>query len=335
MELFYVPPHYYSWEINEKSYYPAFAAIFSSTANESDNELTRQLINETWRNEKYEFTRTNSFGLGSFIAFRVHSDNGTQTVTQYNFNLENASCGDSFTSDMFDNLATVPFGPLIEAYYQCTMYPGDALNNALGIATGLAGLITPFGMVVILYTVYALASWRKHILIHKELKADKGDPAVPVSYSSKGDGGLGASEADDIEMMMSPSRKNSSRSMKKPYSDDTNENEDKDADVDDEEDAVTRARPSRPAASATSASGRKLGSSTGSTKKAAVAAHHDSAAPATSLDCGVGVVEGLGSFFFDASSDPSNSTTTTTTAAAGGRKTANATAAGKRGAYKK
>ena len=87
---------------------------------------------------------------------------GDKSINVDKAQLYDGACADPVTSPYFENFADNPWGDLIEAYYQCVMFPTDAFFNALGIASGTVDALVPKGIISFFYVILglvALFSW--------------------------------------------------------------------------------------------------------------------------------------------------------------------------------
>lgn len=141
--------------LNSISYNATFAA--AAIASNPSSVIDPQMHTDVWRSEAYSFCDVDVFGSCSLYVVRSFGDSLTDSsTTPFLYQLVNGSCGDPFgvPAPVFQQLVDNPPTPITESYYQCTLTEYDAVNNAVGIASGITTTIVPIAVMLLLPFIY-------------------------------------------------------------------------------------------------------------------------------------------------------------------------------------
>ena len=144
---------YSNYELNEAIYTPAMASIGPFYAPDNGNNCPND-FSGFYDGMRAQYYPT-SFCNDKCTILITTSDGGyldSSAVNSYLRQEAYLSCNDSFSvsNDALKLLKQVPPVQLIEQYAKCSTSPSDAIQNAIGIATGWVGLITPITVMIII-----------------------------------------------------------------------------------------------------------------------------------------------------------------------------------------
>jgi len=143
---------YSSYELNELIYNASIASIGPFYVPDSEGLNCPNDFNQVYDLLYMEYNPT-SFCNDACTVLVTTNDDGylsSLAVNSYLRQTEFLSCNDSFSisNDANELLKKTPPVQLIEQYVKCSAKPVDAIQNAIGIATGWVGLIVPIVIMI-------------------------------------------------------------------------------------------------------------------------------------------------------------------------------------------
>jgi len=138
-------------DFNYASYNATWGAATIAYGRKSPNTTTSSYIKNSFNFCNIKITTCS-------IAVFHSTDQSSQLISQYKYQLTNGSCSDSFTipNSDYQKLVQSPPVQLTENYYECYSDSFTAFINALGIASGNTQLAVPLTVIFLLPLVYFL-----------------------------------------------------------------------------------------------------------------------------------------------------------------------------------
>ena len=140
--------------MNEAIYEPSFASVGPFYIPNSDGSNCPNDFTGVYDLLQSQYNPTSFCNDECTILVTTSDDGylGSSAVNSYLRQEEYLSCNDSFSvsKDTLELLKATPPVQLIEQYVKCSTNPSDAIQNAIGIATGWVGLIAPVTVMVII-----------------------------------------------------------------------------------------------------------------------------------------------------------------------------------------
>lgn len=130
-----------------------YNASFASAASAYKPFTDSIVDDDQWREDAYSFCFKNCSVLTINSFGKTITD---KALTEYMYQFNDGSCSDVYglTVQGAVNLIRNPPTDFVERYYECAMAPQDALNDAIGIASGNATTLVPIAFMVLLPFLY-------------------------------------------------------------------------------------------------------------------------------------------------------------------------------------
>lgn len=131
----------------------SYNASFASAASAYGLNVDPIINTEEWRFQSYSFCGQDC----SLLTINSFGDTlNDRAVTEYMGVIYNGSCNDIVTipQSAYSKLVSTPPTALTERFYECSPDPQDAINDAIGIASGNTATLIPIGFIFILPLIY-------------------------------------------------------------------------------------------------------------------------------------------------------------------------------------